>query len=171
MELLTGTALRRRLRNQPPLIEDLRDPEVQIQMNGVDLTLAEVHAFGSDGPPVRVDFDNSARRLPETVPLEERREGGWRLAPGAWWIRYREVVHIPPDVFAIGRTRSSLLRGGAQVGTAVWDSGYSGRSGSLLTVHHPAGLELAPDARVMQLLFFQLSRPAERLYAGIFQNE
>ncbi len=169
MELLAGSALRRKLEDRPPLIEGLRDPEVQIQMNGVDLTLAGVCAFGS-GPP-RVDFDNSTRRLPDATPLDECRRGGFHLTPGAYWIRYREVVHIPADVFAIGRTRSSLLRGGAQIGTAVWDSGYSGRSGSLLTVHHPDGLELGRDARVIQLLFFQLSHPAERLYSGIFQNE
>ncbi len=168
MELLAGAALRERLEADPPLIEGLRDAGIQIQMNGVDLTLAEVGTFGAG--PGRADFDNRSRRLPGTTPLEPS-DGAFRLGPGAYWIRYREVVRIPADVFAIGRPRSSLLRAGASIGTAVWDSGYSGRSGSLLTVHHPDGLELAEDARVVQLLFFALDRPADRLYSGIFQNE
>ena len=86
-------------------------------------------------------------------------------------MRYNEVVNIPADVFAIGRTRSSLLRSGAQIGTALWDSGYRGRSGSLLTVHHPDGLELVRGARILQLVFFQLAAPAERTYAGAYQDE
>ncbi len=169
MELIAGKSLRRCLEWNPPLLEGLRDPDLQIQMNGVDLTLAEVARF--DDAPGRVDFDNSGREIPASRPLPPRADGGWRLGPGAFWIRYHEVVNIPPDVFAIGRTRSSLLRSGAHIGTALWDSGYSGRSGSLLTVHHPAGIRLTPRARVLQLVFFRLDRPADRLYSGAYQNE
>ena len=118
-----------------------------------------------------MDFDNSSRRIPSPEPVAPDRDGVYRLAAGPWWVRYNEVVNIPPDVFAIGRTRSSLLRSGAQIGTALWDSGYRGRSGSLLTVHHPDGLELAAGARILQLVFFQLAAPAERTYAGAYQDE
>ena len=93
--------------------------------------------------PGRVDFDDRTRRIPVPAPLAPDPDEVFRLAPGAYWIRYAETVNLPADVFAIGRTRSSLLRSGAQLGTALWDSGYSGRSGSLLTVHHELGLELA----------------------------
>lgn len=169
MELIAGAALRRRLNDDPPLLTGLVDPETQIQMNGVDLTLAEVSRFGAG--PGRVDFDNSTRRIPTPEPLAPGPDGVYRLAAGPWWVRYNEVVNVPPDVFAIGRTRSSLLRSGAQIGTALWDSGYRGRSGSLLTVHHPDGLELARGARILQLVFFQLAAPADRTYAGAYQDE
>lgn len=169
MKLIAGADLRRRLERDPPLLEGLLDPDLQIQMNGVDLTLAAVHRF--DDAPGRVDFDNSAREIPESHPLPPHADGAWRLGPGAFWIRYHEVVNIPADVFAIGRTRSSLLRSGVQIGTALWDSGYSGQSGSLLTVHHPRGIRLTHRARVMQLVFFHLDEPADRLYAGAYQNE
>ena len=111
MELIAGAALRRRLRDDPPLLTGLVDPETQIQMNGVDLTLAEVSRFGAG--PGRVDFDNASRRIPSPEPLAPDRDGVYRLAAGPWWVRYNEVVNVPPDVFAIGRTRSSLLRSGA----------------------------------------------------------
>ena len=169
MELIAGAELRRRLAEEPPLLSGLTDPGTQVQMNGVDLTLAEVGALGAG--PGRVDFDNSARRIPRSAPIPPGEDGVWRLAPGSYWVRYRETVNIPPDAFAIGRTRSSLLRCGAHIGTALWDSGYSGRSGSLLVVSHPDGLELTEGARILQLVFFRLSAPAERTYSGVFQNE
>ena len=169
MELIAGAELRRRLGEHPPLLSGLRDPATQIQMNGVDLTLADVGTLGSG--PGRVDFDNRTRRIPVPSPVECDADGVFHLSRGAYWVRYNEIVNIPPDVFAFGRTRSSLLRSGAQIGTALWDSGYRGRSGSLLTIHHQDGLELTEGARILQLVFFQLPRPAERTYGGRYQDE
>lgn len=169
VELIAGAALRRRLADDPPLLEGLRDPETQIQMNGVDLTLAEVSKPGPG--PGRVDFDNRTRRIPAAAPIPPDADGVWRLAAGSYWVRYHETVNIPAEVFALGRTRSSLLRCGAHLGTALWDSGYSGRSGSLLVVSHPDGIELTEGARIVQLVFFRLAEPAERTYAGAYQNE
>jgi dUTP pyrophosphatase len=57
------------------------------------------------------------------------------------------------------------------VKTALWDSGYSGRSGSLLVVHNPAGIHLQKDARIIQLVFFGLDAPAEKAYSGLYQDE
>jgi dUTP pyrophosphatase len=169
VNLLAGRELRRRLAARPPLIEGLVDPEAQIQMNGVDFTLREVASFGSESGAIA--FDNGKRRIPPTEPLPPDSEGWWRLQPGVYWILFNEIVHIPADVFAIARTRSSVLRSGAAIQTALWDSGYEGRSGSLLVVHHPAGIELERNARVMQLVFFQMAEEAESLYRGQFQGE
>ncbi len=169
MRLLEGQGLRERLSRTPPLIEGLLDPVSQIQMNGVDFTLRELSRFGDE--PGAVDFDNSERHTPSTEPVPPDASGWWRLAPGPYWIVYNEVVNIPPDVFALARTRSSVLRSGAQIGTALWDSGYSGRSGSLLVVSNPAGIRVKKDARVLQLVFFELDSPAEKTYAGRYQNE
>jgi dUTP pyrophosphatase len=38
-------------------------------------------------------------------------------------------------------------------------------------VHNPAGLRLRKNARIMQLVFFALDAPAEKTYAGQYQNE
>ena len=169
MKLVEGEALRARLDADPPLVEDLVDVEAQIQMNGVDFTLREVSRFGDE--PGAIDFDNSERRTPETLPLEPDGDGWWSLGPGPYWVVYNEVVNIPPDMFGMARTRSSLLRSGAHIGTALWDSGYSGRSGSVLVVHNPAGLRLKRNARVLQLIFYALDAPAAKTYAGQYQNE
>jgi dUTP pyrophosphatase len=169
LKLVEGRALLERLDADPPLVEGLLDRDAQIQMNGVDFTLREVSRFAEE--PGAVDFDNSERRTPATEPIEPDEAGWWHLAPGPYWIVYNEVVNVPPDVFALARTRSTLLRSGAQIGTALWDSGYSGRSGSLLVVHHPAGIRLKRNARVLQLVFFGLDEPAAKTYAGRYQNE
>jgi dUTP pyrophosphatase len=169
VKLIEGRELRRRLEASPPLIEGFIDSEVQIQMNGVDFTLREVASFRNEAGAV--DFDNTKRRAPGTEPIPTDDDGWWRLAPGAYWVVYNEIVNIPPDAFAIGRTRSSLLRGGASVKTALWDSGYSGRSGSLMVVHNRAGIQIQKNARIMQLVFFGLDSPAEKTYEGQYQNE
>lgn len=169
MKLLEGERLRGRLSRTPPLIEGLLDPAAQIQMNGVDFTLRELSRFGEE--PGAVDFDNSERRTPPTESIAPDASGWWQLSPGPYWIVYNEVVNIPPDVFAFARTRSTILRSGAQIVSALWDSGYSGRSGSLLLVSNPAGMRLKKDARVLQVVFFELDAPAEKTYAGRYQNE
>jgi dUTP pyrophosphatase len=169
LKLLEGGRLRERLSRTPPLIDGLLDPEAQIQMNGVDFTLRELSRFGEE--PGAVDFDNSERRTPPTESIAPDASGWWQLAPGPYWIVYNEVVNIPPDVFAFARTRSTILRSGAQIVSALWDSGYSGRSGSLLLVSNPAGMRLKKDARVLQVVFFELDAPAEKTYAGRYQNE
>lgn len=169
MKLIEGKELYRRLEVFPALIESLVDADVQIQMDGVDFTLREVARFGNDVGAI--DFDNSQREMPATDPIPPDEEGWWFLEPGPYWIVYNEIVNIPADAFAIGRTRSSLLRSAVSVKTALWDSGYSGRSGSLLVVHNPAGVRLRRNARIMQLVFFGLDAPAEKVYSGRYQNE
>ena len=169
MNLVSGAELRQRLAGNPPLIEAMVDPEGQIQMNGVDFTVREVAALANE--PGAISVDNDRRKTPASTAIAPDGEGWWRLPRGIYWVLYNEIVHIPADMFAIARTRSSLLRSGASVETAVWDSGYSGRSGSLLVVHHPAGLALERNARIVQLIFFGLDSAAEKLYRGKYHGE
>jgi len=169
MNLVTGVRLRQRLEAAPPLIEAMVDPENQIQMNGVDFTVRDVATFALGSGAISVH--NDRRKTPETTPLLPDGEGWWRLEKGIYWLVYNEIVNIAPDLFALARTRSSLLRSGASVETAVWDSGYCGRSGSLLVVHHTGGLLLEKNARVVQLLFFELDAAADKLYQGKYQGE
>lgn len=169
MKLIEGDSLHEQLAAKPPLVEDFIDAEAQIQMNGVDFTLREVARFGQE--PGAIDFDNSERKTPDTITVDPDADGWWNLAPGPYWVVYNEVVNIPADVFGMARTRSSLLRSGAHIATALWDSGYSGRSGSVLVIHNPAGLRLKRNARVLQLVFYKLDAPAAKTYAGQYQGE
>ena len=155
------------LEQEPPLLEGLIDPEKQLQPNGVDLTLREVAMLQSPG---RIGVEDSQRMISDTAPLVFDGLGHIDLIPGAYIITYNEIVHLPRNVMALARPRSSLLRCGVTVDTAVWDAGYCGRSQSLMVVYHPQGFRLQKDARVVQLVFFQLTREADG-YQGIYQGE
>lgn len=141
--------------------------ESQFQPCGVDLTLKSVRSFFSKG---KIDYDNSERRISEVKELKFDKDGWIRLEKGAYKIIYNEVVKVPPDMVAIGFSRSSLLRCGAHVECAVWDPGYEGRSESLLVVENPHGLMLKRNARVVQLIFIPLTSPSD-VYSGRYQRE
>ncbi len=168
MTMLSKPELTAALNSQPPLVEQMIDQAVQTQPNGIEMTLQSVHKLKGSGS---VAFDNSERQLPDTELLEFDPEGWVHLAPGIYKIIYNEIVNIPHDIAAIARARSSLLRCGVALETAVWDAGYSGRSESLLVVHNPDGFRLKRDARVVQLIFFKLSSQVGEGYSGIYQNE
>jgi len=150
------------------LVESMIDPKTQTQMCGMELTLQRVERFTSSGA---VAFENSERKLSETESLEFDQSGWVDLPAGAYLVTFNEIVHIPGDVAALARARSTLLRCGASLQTALWDPGYRGRSQSLLVVHNPSGLRLKRNARLMQLVFMRLEDKAEKLYEGRYQGE
>jgi dUTP pyrophosphatase len=165
--VLTAASVRELLRREPPLIEPLLEPEVQIQPNGVDLTLESVSRLQGSGT---IALTNSARILPERAPIDPDGDGWFVLSPGTYVIRLQEIVALPLDVMAFGRPRSSLLRCGATIHTAVWDAGYRGRSEALLIVFSQEGIRLAHGSRVLQLVFCRLESPTHA-YAGAYQGE
>ncbi|MFC2052196.1 deoxyuridine 5'-triphosphate nucleotidohydrolase [Chloroflexota bacterium] len=155
------------LQQKPPLIEDYIDLEAQLQPNGFDLTLREVALPQSSG---RIAASNAQRLVPDLAPLVFDGLGFIDLIPGVYIITYNEIVHLPTNVMALARPRSSLLRCGVTIDTAVWDAGYSGRSQSLMVVYNPQGFRLQKNARVVQLVFFQLTGDTEG-YQGVYQRE
>jgi dUTP pyrophosphatase len=157
----------RLLESEPPLVEGYLNLSEQVQPNGFDLTLREIALLQSSG---KIAVSNAERRLPELAPLAFDGLGFIDLAPGIYSIIYNEVVHLPRNVMALARPRSSLLRCGVTVGTAVWDAGYSGRSQSLLVVYNSRGFRVQKNARIVQLIFMCLSGETEG-YNGAYQHE
>lgn len=152
---------------KPPLIEGYIDLEEQLQPNGFDLTLREIALPQGAG---QITARNSQRQLPGLAPLVFDNMGFIDLVSGAYIVTYNEVVHLPRDIMALGRPRSSLLRCGVTLGMAVWDAGYEGRSQSLLVVYNPQGLRLQQNARIGQLVFLRLTGETEG-YRGVYQGE
>lgn len=155
------------LQQEPPLIEDYINLEEQIQPNGIDFTLREVALLQSSG---KIAVENSQRLVSGLSPLAFDGLGFIDLVPGAYIVTFNEIVHMPRNVMALALPRSSLLRCGVTIHTAVWDAGYSGRSQSLMVVHNPQGFRLQRNARVVQLVFLQLTRETEG-YRGAYQGE
>ena len=165
--ILSKPDIQRLLQQEPPLIEDYINLEEQVQPNGIDFTLREISMLQSAG---RITTMNSQRLVSDVAPLVFDGLNFIDLMPGAYIITYNEIVHLPKNVMALATPRSSLLRCGVTVNTAVWDAGYSGRSQSLMVVYNPQGFRLQRNARIVQLVFFQLTQETEG-YRGAYQGE
>ena len=152
---------------KPPLIEGYIDLDQQLQPNGFDLTLRQVDVMQTPG---QIATDNSRRQVSDLSPLIFDGLGFIDLPAGIYSITFNEIVHLPRNIMALATPRSSLLRCGATVNTAVWDAGYSGRSQSLLVVYNPRGIRLEKNARIIQIVFFALDGETEG-YQGAYQGE
>ncbi len=167
MTMLSKNELNKLLEGEQPLVEGFVDEELQLQPNGIELTLESVHRLNGKGI---IDFDNSQRQIPESIPLDFNEE--WiELEKGIYKIIFNEIVNIPKNLAALATPRSSLIRAGATLETAVWDAGYRGRSECLLVVYNPNGLKLQKNARLIQLVFYTLHTEVTEGYDGKYQNE
>ena len=137
--------------------------EAQIQPNGVDLTLDSVLE------PVGVGrIGREGKEIAERDEVEPAGEPlTYRLEPGGYVARYVETVRIPADHVGFILPRSSLMRNGTMVNTAVWDAGYEGRGEGLLQVTRP--IEIEAGARVAQLVLAHAD--ASGTYDGSYQGE
>jgi dUTP pyrophosphatase len=165
--VLSKYDIRKLLNNNPPLLEGYLSLEEQLQPNGVDFTLRDISSLQSGG---RIAVSNKERVVSAQSRLPFGDDGFIHLQNGIYSITYNEIVNLPKNVMALATPRSSLLRCGVTVNTAVWDAGYSGRSESLLVVYNPEGFDLQKNARIVQLVFFQLTGETEG-YNGTYQGE
>lgn len=133
----------------------------QLQPNGIDLKVSEIYSFKESGTLMKHE-----RVIPKYKKLNST---VWFLRNGAYLIRYNEYIRVPPNAIAIVLPRSSLLRMGATIYTALWDSGYEGRGIGLLHVFNPHGIKLEKGARVAQIIF--ISARSTGTYTGIWKGE
>ena len=167
-------------------IIDAINLSVQTQGAGIDLTLRTVERFTGIGV---IDFDNSRREIPQTEPIQWVEPTGAyldndgnmeyardlinaayiNLEPGGYIAKYNEVVVVPNDALGIVLPRSSMMRSGATIYSAVWDPGYNGRGLGLMQVMTP--IKLYRNARICQIFFIRLESNTERLYDGNYQGE
>lgn len=166
--VLSRNQIRALIESSTPLVDGFLDLETQLQPNGFDLTLFGIHRYEGRGI---LAVDNAGRRLPSLAELPFQEDDFADLEPGIYHVLYNEAVHLPNDLMALARPRSSLNRSGVTIHSAVWDAGYSGRSTSLLAVLNPAGFRVQRNARVLQLVFFSLAQADESGYRGVYQGE
>lgn len=157
------------------LITGYRDLEDQIQPNGFDFTLDQVFTFNRRATASILQYDKIIPEQTERKALEYadystdgETKTGWLLEPGSYFIRFAETVKLPEDLIGLGRPRSTLVRTGSAIHTGVWDSGYEGKSGSLLVVTNPTFFEYG--AKVMQMVFAQTVGSTDT-YNGSYQGE
>lgn len=140
--------------------------EEQVQPNGVDLTLESV-TEPIDAGRIARDGKTIADRQ-EVAPSEVTDEGEtYYLPPGAYVARYRERVAVPDEHVGFVLPRSSLMRNGCMLHTAVWDAGYEGQGAGLLVVHHD--IEIERGARIGQFVLAAAEHTGT--YEGSYQGE
>ena len=174
-------------------------PELQLQQAGFDLTVAKVERLTAMSPMLGsqhelsygvLDLLNVKRATPpmEEIPWSDpfADQGGsallWTQATGsalpafssaiipiAFLVTYNETITVPPDCAGMVLPRSSLMRCGAVLHSALWDPGYSGKGQGLLVVYHP--LKLYRNARIAQFVLWRMEQPAAKLYEGQYQGE
>ena len=163
--MLAGDEMRRR---QVVQLAHAARAEEHVQPNGVDLSLDAVWQFAGAGA---LGVDNAARTLPAQAELAFGADGWLELPPATYGIRYAEWVAVPVDCGGLCFPRSSFLRMGVYVPTAVWDAGYAGQGSGLLVVSSPYGVRVQRGARIAQLVLFRLTEPAHAPYRGQYQHE
>jgi dUTP pyrophosphatase len=163
--VLAGDELRRRAVVK---LADAAAEAAHVQPNGVDLSVDAIWRFTAPGSLGRDERD---RVLPAREELTPDADSWFELEPATYGIRYAEWVELPADSGGLCFPRSSLLRMGVDVPTAVWDAGYAGRGEGLLSVTNPHGMRLQRGARIAQLVVFRLTELASAGYAGRYQHE
>lgn len=133
----------------------------QVQPNGVDLTVEAVLEPTGTGR-----IDRTGTTVGDRAPIDSE-DGVYRLGPGAYVARYGEVVAVPSGHVGFVYPRSSLMRNGCMLHTAVWDAGYEGRGEGLLEVHR--AIELETGARIGQLVLAEAGQTGA--YDGRYQGE
>lgn len=169
--VLSRAAIAGLIAGDPPLLEGCPDINAQLQPNGFDVSVRSIAAYDAVSTPGSIGISDGDRALPENSQLAFDPDGWLNLKPGPYLITFNEIVNLPHNMMALARPRSSLLRSGVAIHTAVWDAGYSGRSQALLVVHYPAGFRIQRNARVAQLVFFPLDADDPQGYTGRYQNE
>lgn len=147
---------------------DESSPEAHVQPNGVDLSLEALFTWGAAGALGR---SNDDRFVPPRIEVAFAADGWAELPSGTYGVRYAESVALPVDRGGLCFPRSSLLRMGVHVPTAVWDAGYRGRGEGLLVVTNPHGVRLQRGARIAQLVIFAMTEPPAQTYSGAYQDE
>ena len=143
------------------------DEAKQRQPAGYDFSVRSIARFNG---PATLDFTNEKRQLPELEELAWPADSSpIELAPGGYLVTYNETVSVPEHSAGILLPRSSLMRCGATLHSALWDPGYVGKGQGLMTVYNT--LRLHRDARIAQFILIAIEGQVESLYSGQYQGE
>lgn len=139
-----------------------------IQPNSIDLTVASVYTIS--GPLVLFAGKEKRRQLPEYFPLKTFLYEGvemFKLEPGyRYQVEFKEVLDLPSSVCGLTLVRSSMAKSGCNGENGLFDSGYKGPCGMMVSVQEESYIEIG--ASIAQMLFF--STDAAKMYSGFYQG-
>src|SRR4029078_12598564 len=92
---LSREQIRALIQSKTPLVGGVQDLEVQLQPNGFDLTLAEVHRYQARGV---LAVDNAGRQLPTLEQIPFSSDDYLDLEQGIYHVLYNQTVHSAQDL-------------------------------------------------------------------------
>ncbi|XRP96565.1 deoxyuridine 5'-triphosphate nucleotidohydrolase [Methanocaldococcus sp. 16A] len=144
--------------------DNLKDE--QIQQCGIDLRVWKIFKIEGEGV---IDFSNEKRKLPNYIEIfNSEKDEFIRLDKGIYIVKVAEYIKIPNNMAAFVFPRSSLLRMGATLYSAVHDPGYEGRPEYLLQVFNP--ITIYRYARIAQIVFVKC-KDVRGVYEGIYKGK
>jgi dUTP pyrophosphatase len=139
---------------------------IQIQQCGIDLRVGKIYKI--DGRGI-IDFTNEKRELPTYIEIfDSERDEKIDLQPGIYVVKIADRIKVPENAAGFAYPRSSLLRMGVTIYTAVHDPGYEGYPAYLLHVLNP--ITIYKHARIAQIVFVEC-RDVAGLYEGIYNEK
>ncbi len=139
--------------------------EEKVDCAGLKLTLDKVFRIVGVGR-----LSKNSKELPKYESVIDS-NGLYRLPQGIYLVKYGEYIRIPNGYIGLAIQRSSLLRMGASLYTAVWDPGYEGKGSGLMVVHNPHGIIIERGTQIAQLVIIKMSSPTSKLYRGTYFKE
>ncbi len=141
------------------------DSGQQIQPAGFDVTVSRAYTYPKSVFTIGVSKSENSK-VEELLPNQE---GYYEFGIGAYMLELNEITTIPKDAIGILLPRSTLLRNGIDVRTALFDPGYSGQPKVMLVCHRP--LKLQRFSRIGQLVLLKSDREFSKGYNGQYQGE
>ncbi|ABR56948.1 deoxycytidine triphosphate deaminase, putative [Methanococcus aeolicus Nankai-3] len=140
--------------------------DAQIQQCGIDLRVGKIFKLNGDGA---LDYTNEKRELPDQIEIfNSDKDNKIILKEGIYTVQIADKVKIPNNMAGFAYPRSSLLRMGATIYTAVHDPGYEGAPTYLLQVFNP--ITIYNDARIAQIVYIECSS-VNGEYEGIYNEK
>jgi deoxycytidine triphosphate deaminase len=140
------------------------DSGEQKQPAGFDVTVSNIQSFP------RTKFTLGIEKGENSALTQVPSDGSYfDLDPGAYFVELNEITTIPPDAIGILLPRSTLLRNGLDVRTALFDPGYSGQPKVMLVCHRPVRIQ--KFSRIGQLVILKSDREFPSKYSGRYQGE
>lgn len=165
--ILSDRELRARLESGSIVIETLEDPEVQIQPASIDLRLSSTFVVYRLPHVPCIDPRDPGTVNQYTEAVEIAPDASFVLQPGEFALGSTiEKVKVPTDLVARVEGRSSIGRMAIVVhATAGFiDPGFEGRITLELSNLGRCAVKLYPGMRISQIVFHQMTSPAERPY-------
>ena len=144
--------------------------DASVQQQGVDLRVKEIRRVNPDGGGFIPEFGKSV--IPTSSKLIGTNDSTiYGLGPGYYEVEFVEGCNIPRNATLHIKTRSSLVRCGAQCYSGQFDGGFHTENmGCFLHVILP--IQIEKGARIAQAIVFE-SNPVdnEHLYDGQWQGD